>query len=210
MTVTSSTRRYGGQTAQERRADRRRRLLDAGLELFGTRGFATTTIEQLCTQARVTPRHFYEAFAGREQLLGELYDEVVTAGMERVLAAIEPVDDDPAIRLTVGLEAFVHAMLDDPRRARVQAVEIVGVSGAMETHRRRVIHAYVDLVAGEAERYVAEGRLPDRDHRLTALALVGGVNELLTEWVLAEEADRPALDHVVAELVAMYLHGASG
>jgi AcrR family transcriptional regulator len=209
MSITS-TRRYGGLTPDERRDERRRRLLDAALELFGTRGFAATTIEQLCAEARVAPRHFYEAVPSREQLLRELYDEVVTAGMERVIAAIEPVDDDPATRLTAGLEAFVHAMLDDPRRARVQAVEIVGVSGAMEHHRRRVIHAYADLVAGEAERYVAEGRLPDRDHRLTALALVGGVNELLTEWVLADPGDRPDLDHVVAELVAMYLHGASG
>jgi AcrR family transcriptional regulator len=38
---------YGGLSAPERRADRRERLLDAGLELFGTAGFTKTTIPML-------------------------------------------------------------------------------------------------------------------------------------------------------------------
>ncbi len=44
-------RRYGGKSLEQRREERRRRLLDAGLELFGTQGFQHTTIEQLCATA---------------------------------------------------------------------------------------------------------------------------------------------------------------
>ena len=41
----ATARRYGGKTAPQRRAERRERLMDSGLELFGTQGFAATTIE---------------------------------------------------------------------------------------------------------------------------------------------------------------------
>jgi AcrR family transcriptional regulator len=205
--ATAGPRRYGGRTAEERRDDRRRRLLDAGLERFGTVGYAVTTIEQLCSEAHVSPRAFYEAFATREELLRAVYDEVVLVGLARVANAVAAAPDDPEARLRAGLDAFVHAMLDDPRRGRVQTIETVGVSAELTAHRRRYIHAYVDLVVSEAEGYAAEGRVPARDLRLTALALVGGVNELIVELLLRDPTDRPDLDHVVAELTAMYLRG---
>ena len=47
-------RGYGGRSAAERRAERRERLLAAGLELFGTRGYAATSIERLCAAASVS------------------------------------------------------------------------------------------------------------------------------------------------------------
>jgi AcrR family transcriptional regulator len=133
---------------------------------------------------------------------------VVHLGLAQVADAVVAAPDDPEARLRAGLDAFVHAMLDDPRRGRVQTIETVGVSAELTAHRRRYIHVYVDLVVAEAERYAAQGRVPDRDLRLTALALVGGVNELVVELLLRDAADRPGVDHVVAELTAMYLHGA--
>ena len=51
-------RRYGGRTVDERRADRRARLRDTGLEVFGTTGFQRATIEQVCATAKVATRNF--------------------------------------------------------------------------------------------------------------------------------------------------------
>ena len=70
-------RPWRGQSPQERREARRRRLLDAALELFGTTGYAATSLTALCAQAGVSPRHFYELYAGREPLMADLYDEIV-------------------------------------------------------------------------------------------------------------------------------------
>jgi AcrR family transcriptional regulator len=207
-TVETATRRYGGRTGEERRADRRRRLLDAGLDRFGTAGYAATTIEQICSVARVSARAFYEAFTSREELLRAVYEEVVEHGLAEVAQAVTATSDTPEARLRAGLDAFLHAMLDDPRRGRVQTIETVGVSPSLTELRRRYIHVYVDLLASEAERYVAAGRIPARDLRLTAMALVGGVNELVVELLLRDPADRPSIDHVVEELTQMFLPGA--
>jgi AcrR family transcriptional regulator len=54
-----SGRSYGGESANDRLARRRRQLLDAGLELFGTTGYRATTVRQLCREARVSDRYFY-------------------------------------------------------------------------------------------------------------------------------------------------------
>src|SRR4029077_5184552 len=55
-------RAYGGVSAEDRIAARRAKLLDAGLELFGTRGYATTGVKDVCREAGLTDRYFYESF----------------------------------------------------------------------------------------------------------------------------------------------------
>src|SRR5271165_6826757 len=67
---------YAGLSASERRDDRKARLLEAGLEYFGTIGFGKTTIPMLCSAAGVTARNFYDDFDSREALLKALYDEI--------------------------------------------------------------------------------------------------------------------------------------
>jgi AcrR family transcriptional regulator len=90
MPATTGERRYGGKTATERRDERRERLLDAGLELFGTDGFAAVTIEALCAEAGLNPRYFYEQFATREELLGAVYERHVVAVLQTVQVSCVP------------------------------------------------------------------------------------------------------------------------
>lgn len=183
----------------ERQAERRRRLLDAGLGQFGTAGYARTTIEGLCAGAGVTPRHFYEEFGGREALLVAVFDEVVDWVREAVAAALAAAPDEPIARVRAGVGAFLHALLDDPRRARVVCVEVVGVSREVEAHRRGVLHEFAALVTSEAQR-LAEGR---GDFSLAALALVGGTNELVVEWVVG--GDRRPIDDLADEITRLFV-----
>lgn len=183
----------------ERRAERRRRLLDAGLGQFGTSGYARTTIEGLCAGAGVTPRHFYEEFGGREALLVAVFDEIVGWVNEAVSAALAAAPDDPVARVRAGLGAFLHALLDDPRRARVACVEIVGVSREVEAHRRGVLHDFAALVTGEAHR-LSQGR---GDFSLAALALVGGTNELVVEWVVGKS--RQPIDELADDITRLFV-----
>ena len=62
-------RRYGGLAVQERREARRKKLIAAGYELFGTVGFADTKIEQVCALAGVGIRSLYGEFGSLEQLV---------------------------------------------------------------------------------------------------------------------------------------------
>jgi AcrR family transcriptional regulator len=173
---------HRGKTATERRAERRARLMATGLELFGTVGYGETTIEGICAHAHVTARHFYEEFDSREALLVAVYDQVVAQGTDAVLEALASApQDDAAARLRAGLSAFVHTMLDDPRRARVQCVQVVGVSAGLEAHRRAVLRRFAKLVEDEARAFAARGAVPLRPFHVTGMALVAATNELVIE-----------------------------
>jgi AcrR family transcriptional regulator len=191
--------RYGGRTSDERRADRRERLLDAGLQLFGTQGYANTSIEALCAATHLNPRYFYESFPTREALLRAVYDRHMEHLARSVTAALETAPLNPRDRIEIGLRAFVETQLADDRNVRITYLEIVGVSLELERHRRSVLRGFATLLEREADRVAATGALPERDRHLTSLALGGAVDGLLADCLTNE--DPPAAEVIIATLV---------
>jgi AcrR family transcriptional regulator len=194
---------YAGRSNVERREERRERLLAAGLELFGTVGYAATSIESICTEAGVTARHMYEHFASREALLRAVYDDIVNSTQRAVLRALaEGVDAEERTRAGVG--AFVRAYLEDPRRARIACIEAIGVSADFERHRRSVIYAFATLIEAQARALAAAGSLPGhRNYALAGIAMAGAVNELMSDWIIRR--DKPPIGAFTQEIVEFFL-----
>ncbi len=197
-------RRYGGRTPEERQADRRRRLLDSGLELFGTAGFSPVGINRICASAGVTARHFYEDFATREDLFVALYDEIMA---EVVIAIGEALDAAPSDHIGVtetSLSAYAHALLDDPRRARICCVELQGVSEQVRRHAADNFVFFADMIHEQAIRLAESGeiRIAEQTNFINTV-LVGGTNEAMVAWLRAENP--PPIDTLVEELTRVYV-----
>src|SRR4051812_10645208 len=161
-------RRYGRKTTDERRHERRERLLAAGLDAYGTRGYRATTIEALCTAAGVSTRNFYEEFPTREALLIALHDDVNARAFDAVMAAMADVDPgDVGARARTATRAYFEVMTSDRRWARITLVESIGVSPEAEAARRAAIDRFIALIALEGERLAAADVIARRDFTLT-------------------------------------------
>jgi AcrR family transcriptional regulator len=176
-------------------------LLDAGLQLFSTDGYAATTIEGLCAAASLNARYFYEQFRNREELLGAVYERHVVVVLDQVRAAIDGAPA-PEQRLETGLRAFVEATLADERGARINYFEMVGVSHELEEQRRGVLRGYAELIAEEASRMPQIGERPAEERRDVAVALVGATDGLVTDWLSGDRA-RPR-STIVDTLLAVF------
>lgn len=182
MGATTPGRRYGGVSAEDRRRERRERLLDAGLELLGTRGYAQTTVSDVLDRAGLTSRYFYEHFANREALLTAVYDEIVARGYGASAQAIKRHEDDPlTISIPAQLTAFYEVIVDDPRMARVIFIEAVGVSPAMEAHRRAVLRRIAATLAERLAVRASRGEIPERDFTPVTIAMLGAMHELIAD-----------------------------
>lgn len=198
-------RRYGGKTAQERDDDRRRRLLDAALELFGTQGYAATTIPQLCKAAGISTASFYPLFSSREAVLKAVYDEVI--GQVAAGAAAELLEGPLTSAADVarrGVEAFARPFLDDERRARINFVEIVGVSHELELHRRATQAGFSQLIAAAVGRLADAGLLDRRPPANVLMPLVGATQEPLDHLFHLPPRERPDVADVLDGIVAVY------
>jgi AcrR family transcriptional regulator len=199
------TGRYGGKTAAERQADRRRRFLDAALELFGADpGYRATTVAALSEAAGLSTRQFYEEFRTLEDVLAALHLQVNDWAQEAVLAAFAEVQGLPLAERVAGIfRAYAANVTGDPRRIRITFVEIIGVSPRLEQQRLARRSGWVDLICSEADAAASRGEAAPRDYRIAATAFIGSVNGLLHDWS-AGWVDA-TLDEVVEELVRQLL-----
>jgi len=65
----SHTKRYGNQVVD--RSPSKIRLLDCALRVFRAKGYAATTVDDICAAAGVTKGSFFHHFKGKEELAAE-------------------------------------------------------------------------------------------------------------------------------------------
>ncbi|WP_410873657.1 TetR/AcrR family transcriptional regulator [Nocardia sp. A7] len=201
MSEATVRRRYNGLAPVERTRQRRIALLEAALELYGIDGYQATPVKRLCQQAALTERYFYESFGDREECLAALYDGLVHDMRSATRAAMaETGSTDLPTIVRSGLAGFIEYLTDDPRRARVVLVEVVGVSPAMEQRRHGVLRDFADIVMNVWSSLDTE--VPPQDHHLTAVALVGAVNHLLVYWLMAGRQQDP--DELTATCASLF------
>jgi AcrR family transcriptional regulator len=121
-----SRRRYGGVSAEARQGQRRERLLEAALDVFGTEGYARATMRLICAKARLTERYFYEHFASLDDAFMALHQQLSEALMAQVAQAYaDHLADTPDVRVRASLRAFLQFIHSDPRRARILLMDAV-------------------------------------------------------------------------------------
>lgn len=188
-TTAATGRRYAGLTPAERAEQRRAAILAAALELFGTNGYANSPVKQICREAGLTERYFYESFADREDCLATLYSGIAEGMRAATVAAVQDAAPDLEAVTRAGLAAFIGYLTDDPRRARVDLIEVVGVSEAMEQRRHAVLGDFTDIILAT---WAASRGKPVTPHiRSMAVVLAGGVNHLLVDWLMSGRQQNP-------------------
>lgn len=199
-TTTEAHRPYAGQSPARRDAERRQRLCLAALELFGSQGYHATSMRDLCAEARVSSRHFYQLFADREALLTAVYDQIIgeaTAAAAQVLGNREL---DPQARVLEAIAAYLRTSLRERSRARVMFVECLAVSPAFERHRRSVMDRLAGLISAEQQRMISGGLLPEDTGGYGAIGVLGAIAEIVIEWLHRDCPHEPEelIEHVVA------------
>ncbi|HTW41799.1 MAG TPA: TetR/AcrR family transcriptional regulator [Solirubrobacteraceae bacterium] len=185
----------------ERREQRREQLLDAGLELFGTEGYAGSSIRAISAAASLNSRYFYESFSSREDLLYHVYQRAVQDVASAVIAATasqQTVED----QAREGLRASWEVLTGDRRKARVIVLEVVGVSERLERVRRENRHAMADILLRNALSLAGAGVELRMDPVLTARALIGASMEVLVDWIHGDLDI--SKEEIVEQLTRMY------
>lgn len=206
-----ASRPWRGLSPAERDAARRQRLLDAGLELFGTKGFRATTVQALCAEAGVATRSFYELFGSHDAIIAELYDQItsdISARMdvsELVDAAVADLDGPPTPELAwqvarMGLAVALEPVLRDERKARIIEIEVVGLSEEMEQRRATVVRGMADNLEATFAALERANLARSRSGGLVGLMAIGGITQSLLDHLRTAPELRRSTDEFIDEL----------
>src|SRR4051794_17308438 len=103
-------RAYGGIRADERIPARREKLLAAGLEWFGTHGFGATGVKDVCREAGVADRSFYESFIDGGALFLAVFDRLTDELFVDVAPAAVEAGDNPERQLRLAIGTFIPTL----------------------------------------------------------------------------------------------------
>jgi AcrR family transcriptional regulator len=90
----------------------REKVLEAGLELFGERGYHATSIAEIGARAGIAKSVLYHYFGSKAGLYEVIAETEGEALLERVAAAVP--DDPDSPRLRAGVDAFLSFLAERP------------------------------------------------------------------------------------------------
>lgn len=168
-------RPWRGVAADDRRAQRRAQLLAATLDVVGESGVESVTVDAVVSGAGLSKRYFYESFAGRDEILVAVLDELMAIIRDRLTVVLH---DELSAEERVGqtVATLARALAEDTRAARVFAE--AGRVSALEHRRHEAFDEFAQLLVEGIFDAADEPRVG-----ATALFIVAGTTEVLSRWL---------------------------
>jgi len=184
-------------TQAERRAETRAAVLESACRLFGSKGYADSSLEEIASACGLTIRPIYHYFGNKKQLFQAVNDVMEERIVTSLQSSAARASDDPVLG---AWRAFLELCRDGEFR------RIVLVDGPNVLGRERWKHSEVTEIASELIRRSVDGALPAAGE-LVGRMLLGAIAEAaltIAESDDPEGASREA-DVVVTRLVGSLL-----
>ena len=171
---------------RERKKERTRRLLaDVALDLFETRGYDRTTVDDIAAAADVSPRTFFRYFAAKDEALFDRAGDVQV--QFRALLSSRPAGEPLLVSLReIGSALLAGELVDDTRVRRV--LSLAHREPALRTRYEGLMAMIeADLTEWAADRL---GESPSALRpRLVAAAVLAARRVAMDIWLESPDAD---------------------
>ena len=186
--------------------EKRRQILEAAVRVFARKGYHAARVGDIAEEAGVAHGLLYHYFAGKESVLDEVFRE--TWG--ELLEAVEGVEasEQPAREQLRQVAAIV--LRSWKRRPDVVRVLVREIARSPELHRRiDELGRLFDAIERIVVRGQSEGSFrDDLDPKLASWIFYGGIEEILTGWVLGRLDDgEDAVARAERTVVAVFAEG---
>jgi len=200
----SKERQFKGLSLAERKQARREKLIEAGIEVYGTHGFFSVTVKDICNEAKLTERYFYESFKKSDQLFQTIFLKLIDELQQNVMQAIMQASSSHEKMVDAGLTALLTTLKDNPRMARIIYIDAMLVqelhnqATIRETMLRfdRMIHAFVMLMMPNIPH-------SEREISWVSTGLNGYVTQIAIRWVIS--GFKQSMEDVLASCRVVFL-----
>ena len=179
----------------------KRSILDAATRLFGERGYAATSLDEITASAGVTKGALYHHFSDKETLFRAVFEGIQQEISDKAVA--EFLQPDSWAALIIGCRLWISAHLDPA----VRQIVLNDARGVLGWELARSIETRFSAVAlrGALRKAMHAGVLERQPLRPLALILTGALSEAC---LYVSESDDPvaALDEV-SQIVTSLLAG---
>jgi AcrR family transcriptional regulator len=184
---------------------KKQRLVDAAVEVFGNKGYGSTTVDEIAATAHVSKGIFFYHFKTKADLAAFILEDGIASFAKNLEKAVVNKPDAIAA-LREMTQVFAQTIVDNPsftrfliaelwREDRVWSVEIQGATKGM-----------TGLIKGQLERGQREGSIrEDSDPQFSAMAIFGICLTSALDLTTYHQED--SMEAFIAHLFSFASHG---
>jgi AcrR family transcriptional regulator len=167
--------------------DKRRVILDAAVRVFAHKGYHTCRVGDIAEEAGIAHGLLYHYFNSKEQVLETIFRENWSQLLD-AFERIETSDESSPAKLAGIAKVLLRAWRDRPDLVTVMVREVAR-SPQLQVNVDEIRAGFL-VIQRVIERGQADGSFrPELDARLASWIFYGGLEELLTGWVLGQLPD---------------------
>jgi TetR/AcrR family fatty acid metabolism transcriptional regulator len=167
--------------------EKRNQILEAAVRVFATKGYHTSRVGDIAKEAGVAHGLLYHYFSSKEEVLQTIFRD----NWSRLVVAFEAIDEGdepPRKQLAAIAKILLRTWRYGPELVTVMIREVAR-SPQLETQVEEIRGAFI-VIQRVIERGQADGSFrPELDPRLATWIFYGGLEELLTGWVMGQLPD---------------------
>lgn len=184
----------------------REAILQAARDLFTSKGFASTTLREICHRAAVTPPVVYYHLGNKEGLFEAVVQETLNLdGFCDLLREAVATVSDPWAKLQAYVRAYLTHYPTHLLNPGLHLDNSTQLSGASLRQLRSGIEAIYYLTRGMLQEGIAVGEFREVDLDIMAGCLMGAIDSFVRARVyLGVEYD---LQRVTDSMVDLFVHG---
>jgi len=177
--------------------EHRSRLLEGMAHAVSRKGFGDTTVGDVVGEAGVSRRTFYEHFESKAECLVALYEAASHNALKVLRDSIRP-GHAWQTQVDAALRAYLGCLASNPVLVRTLFIEILHLGAEGLASRRRVNQEIADFIVRTVNDDGGASITPKM-----AMAIVGGINELVLEYI---EQDKVARLEELVEPASRLVH----
>ncbi|KAB2365979.1 TetR/AcrR family transcriptional regulator [Actinomadura montaniterrae] len=160
------------------------RILAAVVEIAGTAGYRSLTVDSIIANAGVSRATFYVHFKNKDDAFLRASDVIVEQMMDRVVEAYQGEPDAPG-RVRASLGALLGYLSENPRAARMCVVESMSAGPLAAERRDRALAAFAQVVTDNMHELFPHYPNPE----LMAETIVGGIYQVAYSRIARGETE---------------------
>jgi len=184
----------------------RSRILEAAVNVFASKGYHDTKVDDIVSQSQTSKGSFYFYFPSKQDIFMALVDTFAELLESRLRERLSSESSGTA-RVDAALRVCLETFGQYRSLAKIALVQATGLGAAFEEKRQAVNQRFIEIVRENLDAAVADGGIPPMDTEVAACAWVGALNEIVLRWVYTGQPDPqrslPALRRLMLQSVGI-------
>jgi len=168
--------------------DTRDRILHAAAQVFASKGYHDTRVDDIVSQSKTSKGAFYFYFPSKQEIFLALVDtfaKLLEARLRERLSA----EQSGIARVEAALRVCLEIFGQYRALAKIALVQATGLGTAFEQKRQSVNQRFITIVKENLDSAVTDGGIPALDTEVAACAWVGALNEIVLRWIFTGQPD---------------------